>query len=279
MGYRDAATIERAVQSVVEQRAAEPFEVVVVTSGDDESAALVGRSFHDLHVVASPTRLLPGGARNAGVSATTGSVIAFLAADCVAEPGWIAHRVEAHENGWAAVASAVTNGERTSPAAWAFHFDLYSGRLATRAAGPVSYPDPAGHGLSYTRDLLERLGPFDETLRIGEDTDMARRMREAGVVARFEPTVRTSHFGPRTTAALVHERARRAADVAALDPAAIPPTVRAALGMWASRVRATFQSAWKGAGPDRRWVIVATPWIALGCAAGVVGAWRIGRQR
>ena len=217
--------------------------------------------------------------RNAGVKATTGTVVAFLAADCVAEPGWITRRVEAHENGWAAVASAVTNGERGSPAAWAFHFELYSGRLPTRAAGPVAYPDPACHGLSYTRDLLERLGPFDEGMRIGEDTDMARRMAETDVVARFEPTVRTAHFGPRTTAALVHERARRAARVADLDPTATPLTIRSALGIWCSRVSATLRDAWRGAGPDRKWVVAAAPWIALGRAAGLVGAWRSGRQR
>ena len=62
MGYRDASTIERAVRSVVEQDTVVPFEVVVVTSGGDESEAVVRRSFPDLNVIASPTRLLPGGA-------------------------------------------------------------------------------------------------------------------------------------------------------------------------------------------------------------------------
>ena len=57
-------------------------------SGDDGSAELVRERFPDVvDLVHSRARLLVGGARNLGVAASHGEVVAFLGADCVAEPG------------------------------------------------------------------------------------------------------------------------------------------------------------------------------------------------
>src|SRR5690606_13741993 len=68
MGYRNQETIGEALTSLVEQDSPEPFEVVVVTSGGGRSAAVARETAPGIQVVDSPTRLMPGGARNAGVS-------------------------------------------------------------------------------------------------------------------------------------------------------------------------------------------------------------------
>ena len=115
MGYRNRDTILAALTSIVEQMTPEPYEVLVVVSGDDGSAAAVKREHPDQRVVESPARLLPGGARNVGVANTRGPIVAFLAADCIAEPGWIAARLAAHRAGHALVASAMTHGGPDRP--------------------------------------------------------------------------------------------------------------------------------------------------------------------
>ena len=273
MGYRNRDTIVRAVRSVVDQASPGPFEVVVVTSGGDDSAEEVRRSFPALCVVESSVRLLPGAARNAGVAATRGRTVAFLAADCVAEPGWIAARLAAHDVGHPAVACAVTNGERRRPSAWAFHFELYAERLPGRPPGPVDAPDAACHGLSLDRSLLERLGPFDEQVEIGEDTKAALRLAAMGVPVWFEPTVRTAHFGPRDTVSMLRARYRQGRQLAALDCSTARPALPL-LRRWTRRVHRTVAFAWRHAGRDRPWVILAVPWIMAGRAAGLAGWYR-----
>jgi glycosyltransferase involved in cell wall biosynthesis len=278
MGYRNRGTIVRAVKSIVEQVSPEPFEVIVVTSGGDDSAELVRSAFPQVPVVEASARLLPGGTRNTGIAATRGGVVAFLEGDCIAEQGWVAARLTAHRAGHPAVACSVSNGERWHPAAWAFHFDLYSGRLPGRAAGHVLAPDAASHGLSLDRRLLEQLGPFDEQVPIGEDTDMAQRLAVIGVDVWFEPAVRTAHLGPRDTVSMLRERYRRGLQVATLDSAALSPGVFALLRRWALRVRTTIALSWRYAGPDRWWVVVAVPWIMAARAAGLAG-WHRGARR
>ena len=153
--------------------------------------------FPDLTVIDVEHRLLPGGARNLGIPASSGAVVAYLPADGIAEPGWVSARLQAHARGHAAVAAAMTTAPPQGPVAWGLHFDMYCHRLVGRPAGPLPIGDPAAHGLSFDRALLTRTGPFDDTMRIDEDTDMARRVTDAGVVIWFEPAIVTAHHGPR----------------------------------------------------------------------------------
>ena len=279
MGYRNRATIVDAVASVVTQTAPEPAEVVVVTSGDDGSADTVRAAYPDLRVVDAPTRLLPGGARNVGMDAATGTVVAFLAADCLAEPGWVAARAAAHRAGHPVVAGAMTLAPPRRLSAWALHFDLYGARLPGRGVGPVLPGDPAAHGLSFDRAVLDRVGPFDTALPIGEDTDFARRLAALDVPVWFDPRVRTAHRGPATTRALLAERYQRGQAAARLAPPDyVPPRRgRVLIGFprhWSRRMAHTVATGWRNGRPERLRLVAALPWIALGIGAGLAGRYR-----
>jgi len=204
MGYRNRDTIVGAVGSILAQ-ADDRVEVVVVTSGGDDSATLVRTAFPGLGVVEIPGRLMPGGARNAGIAASRGAVVAFLAGDCVAAEGWVGGRLARHAEGHPVVASAVVNADRRRPAAWGFHFGLYSHRLAGRPAGPIGGRDGAAHGCSFDRAVLERAGGFSSDMRVGEDTQMGWTLDELGVPVWFEPTVQTAHRGPPGMVELVRD--------------------------------------------------------------------------
>jgi len=279
MGYRNEATVIAAVESVMGQ-GEDGVEVVVVTSGGDRTADLVRRRLPQVRVVDSPTRLMPGGARNLGVDTTSGDVVAFLAADCRAEPGWVAGRLAAHRRGYPAVACSVAlHGPRT-PAAQAGHLLLFPARLPTRPAGEVHHPDDAAHGLSVDRSLLRALGPFDPALRVGEDTDMARRIAESGVPVWFAPEVRTSHPGPASPAALVADQFRRGRRRGATDA----PQTRAPRLIARSVVDARSRLGWTLQRPLRRGeesplrIVALSPLLAAGVVANQVG-WVVGALR
>ncbi len=279
MGYRDRESIIDAVRSVVEQMTPDPFEVIVVVSGGDDSADAVRRLFPAVPVVESPARLLPGAARNVGVAASRGRVVAFLAGDCVAEPDWIAARLAAHRRGYPIVAGAMTNGGDDRPWKWASYFDLFSGRLTGRPAGVVDAPDPAAHGLSYDRSALERIGAFDEQLRTGEDTGAASRAHEVGLEIWFEPNVRTAHRGPSGTLDLIRDQYRRGARRARVDTVGMRPTkfwraLVAFLPVWFIWLRLRVTRIWRYAPGERSRLLLCLPWLALARAAGVAGWYR-----
>jgi GT2 family glycosyltransferase len=209
MGYRNEATIAKAVRSVLDQIGSDAVEVVVVTSGGDASAERVRAAFPSVPVVESPTRLMPGGARNAGLAVTSGTFVAFLAGDCTAEPGWVAGRLAAHRGGHDVVAAAAVPTGRVTSAGWAYQYLLYPARLPGRAARHLPPFDDGGHGLSFRRSLLDELGPFDEDIRIGEDTIVLRRLARAGIPVWYEPTVCTGHPVPTSLGGLLRDSVER----------------------------------------------------------------------
>lgn len=94
---RDAeATLARTLVSVDAQELAEPFEVIVVDNGArDGTAAVASTSPVVTRVIRRERGDGPGAARNAGVAAVSGEILAFLDADCWATPGWLAAGVRA----------------------------------------------------------------------------------------------------------------------------------------------------------------------------------------
>jgi peptidoglycan/xylan/chitin deacetylase (PgdA/CDA1 family)/GT2 family glycosyltransferase len=206
-GYRNEATILRAVRSLVEQDCDDAFEVVVATSGGDRSAELVREAFPAVKVAESPTRLLPGGVRNLGTALATGDVVGYLEADCVARPGWVRDRIALHRAGHEAVASSLDAMAGDGRVARAALYLVHPARLAGHPAGPAN--EYQVYGLSFTRELLERAGPFDETLRSYEDTAMADRLRFLGVEPWFAPSVCIEHDGPATLPELLRDQFAR----------------------------------------------------------------------
>jgi len=269
MGYRNGATIERAVRSVVEQADAD-VEVVVATSGGDDSAARVAAAFPVVPVVESPTRLMPGGVRNAGLAVTTGPVVAFLEADCVAAPGWVARRRQLHDEGRPVVASAAGNLDRRNLAAWGFHVGLYANRLTGRPSGPITAGDGGAYGCSFHRTALDAIGGFDDRLRIGEDTVAVHRLQSLGLPIWYEGGVVTLHRAPRSVVALVRDRHARGRRRARMQGRVGDRWVDVATEL-VRNARDVVPRARRNAGADRVWVDACLPWFLAGQAAALVG--------
>ena len=283
--YRNETTILRSVSSLVQQDFDEPFEVVVATSGGDRTGELVQQHFPGVCVVESPVRMMPGGTRNLGMKLACGEIIAFLEADCIARRDWIKNRVAAHRAGHEAVASAVAVANPHRSAARATAYLCFANRLERSPEGVAGLP--RSYGLSFTRELLNRAGPFDEGRRIEEDTLMAERLLELGVRAWFEPSVCIEHVGPTRLIDLVKEQASRgrrqarsdiltrSAGFFRLKLESKSGLLTLALAMRTVRhglARSRFLSKdLLRCAPDRHELVVTVPWILLGLIANTLG--------
>lgn len=261
-----------AVRSLLGQ--SEPVEVVVVNSGGGGARASLSREGLDgtVEVVERAERLLPGAARNLGIAATRAPFVAFLAADCLAEPGWAAARLAAHRAGALAVASAVTNPFRRDLAAWASYVALFSRRMPGTPGGEALL-----YGVSYARGLFETCGLFREDLRGGEDTEFHERLREHAAIV-WEPAVRTAHRHPRRVSELLRDQHRRGARSATAWAKLQGPGAREVALTALRRLPADFRRAWRGSeAAERFWIAAAglvLPAAALAYAAGALAAGR-----
>ncbi len=183
-----APELADAVRSVLDQGG--PVEIVVVNSGGGDVAPLLPAAGRDIRVISVDEILWPGAARNRGIEATSAPFVAFLAADCTAQPGWVAARLRRHLRGAPAVASAIVNNDPDNAVATAYHL-VHTGTRDVR----IPPARAMRYGASYARWMFDRYGLFREDMRVAEDSEFHQRLlREHRPV--WAPDVRTVHRNP-----------------------------------------------------------------------------------
>jgi hypothetical protein len=267
--HRGQREVVDAVGSLAGQDAA--CEVMVVNSEGEDPEPLLKAAGLSARVCHRDERLLPGGARNLGVSATSAGHVAFLAADCLAAPGWARARMARHRAGAAMVSSSIVNADPRSVSALASHLTLFSRRM------PGTPPSRALlYGVSYARALLEEVGPFREDLRAGEDTEHAQRAQTGQARPVWAPEVRTAHRNPITPAGLVRDQCARGARAARAYTRlnGLPEGRRVALDALA-RWLPTLWLGLRSTGLSAGWrVLPAAALTPFAAAAYAWGAWR-----
>ncbi len=266
------ASLVPAVRSLLLQD--EPAEIVVVNSGGGEPAEGLRAAGIQVTVINHASRLFPGAARNAGILATRAPYIAFLASDCIAEPGWTAGRLKKHRAGYAAVSSAVTNYSARNLWSWVAHISLFSRRMPGVPANQVGH-----YGVSYDRRLFDRFGFYREDLRSGEDSEFNDRFNGEAPVA-WTPEVRSAHLHPTTLSGLLrdqHARGRRMA--ASLRRLTGKSQNRLVAGNALRRIPGSLRLAWSAScGAERARVAGAAVFLLPAGVAYALGALQCGQR-
>jgi hypothetical protein len=197
---------ERAASAIDSLGGDGSIEIIAVNTGRGSLRATLGHMLHRIVLVESPNLRLAGGTRNLGLSQARGKVIAFLAADCLATPGWVARRLARHSTEQA-VASAILPAPAPDGcvplASWAVHMLMHCRR-------DPDYP-PARtvrYGVSYRRDAFEEHGSFLEDWKQGEDTEFNERLAAEPA---WDPAVVTLHRNPLTLRAALADAYQRGA--------------------------------------------------------------------
>lgn len=178
--------LARALKSVRDQTLA-PRETIVVSDHNEQLRARAADAFPWAQVIPNEGRQGLSDARNAGVQASTGSVVAFLDDDAVAGPNWLAVMLRAYEDPKVAGVggAAIPAWDTARPAWFPEEFDWVVGcsyrGLPTQLA-PVR--NPIGCNMSFRREVFAAVGGFDTSVgRVGrrpvggEETEFCIRLR------------------------------------------------------------------------------------------------------
>ena len=278
ISMNDEATIERTLRSIVDQQAAQPFEVIVVNSGSDGTARIVRETFPDVKLVKLERPALPGRARNAGLHVARGRYVSFPGSHVELPPGSLAARMRAHERGYAMVTGTMVNGTRTW-AGWASYFLDNRTSLPGR---PSEELRQAPARCSYLRAALLEVGGFPEDVRTGEDTLVNTELFARGYGAFRSHEIVLVHRSPcRRTMQLLGHHFRRGRGMArvllkdAVDQRRFPYRliIRYLLTVVPARLFWITVSVVRWGGGLRGRYVLALPLVAAGAVSAWAGTW------
>jgi len=168
------------------------YEVIVVDDGSTDATAAVATGCAHVRLISTPNGGLSR-ARNLGLEAATGEIVAYLDDDARPEPSWLTHLVTP----LALDSYAAVGGPNLAPPGDGVTADC----VANAPGGPthVLLSDREaehipGCNMAFRAQALRNVGGFDETFRIaGDDVDVCWRLQEAGEAIGFAPAAVVWH--------------------------------------------------------------------------------------
>ena len=183
------------------------WELVIVDNGSRDDSYNIARQFAcdsglTVHVI-KEDRVGLACARNAGILATQGDIIAFTDDDCYPEQNYLQK-----------IADTFSDGAIDYAGGRVMLYDNTDRRVTIQELnklvdieGDSFVPSGLIHGanMAFRRDSLLKIGGFDERLgagtrfKSGEDTDVLRRLSFAGFAGRYVPDICVFHHHGRKT--------------------------------------------------------------------------------
>jgi GT2 family glycosyltransferase len=202
--YNGAATLEACLDSLRKLDYPD-YEVIVVDDGSTDATSTILARFPEIRALRQPNRGLSA-ARNAGLHAATGSIVAYTDSDCVVDPDWLTQLVYQLER----TSAHAVGGPNLSPE---------DGRLAACVAASPGQPMHVlesdqvaehipGCNMAFRREVLLAINGFDTQYRkAGDDVDVCWRLQQAGMWITFAPGAFVWHHRRQTPRAYLRQQA------------------------------------------------------------------------
>ena len=190
------------------------YEVIVVDNGStDGTPNVVGRhveNYPDLVRMVSENEIQGSyAARNKGIAAAKGELLAFIDSDCDPTPDWIEQGALALDAN-----SAVAGGGRVEFTFKDERPNIYEYFDSARKLNQKSYVETSGFAatanLFARKELFDRHGLFLQELLSGGDYEFGRRITRAGEKLIYIPDARVRHPA-RDTFRAIYQKSKRIA--------------------------------------------------------------------
>lgn len=211
--YNEEATIRKLLDALHTQTYPLAKMEVVISDGFStdktrEVIAVFQQEHADLsvRVVDNAARTIPSGL-NQAIRKSRGGIIVRLDAHSMPIPEYVERCVAAHEAGRGDNVGGVweihpgANTWMAESISFAAAHPLGAGDALYRVGAQEGAVDTVPFG-SFRRELIEKIGEFDETLLANEDYEFNTRVRESGGTVWLDPSIRSVYFSRSTLGAL-----------------------------------------------------------------------------
>jgi glycosyltransferase involved in cell wall biosynthesis len=167
------------------------FEVIVVNDGSCDGTAAIA-SDYGFRVISTEQRGLSN-ARNTGLAAATGEIVAYLDDDAYPDPHWLIYLAAI----FLSTTHAGVGGPNLAPPGDGFVADC----VANASGNPVHVllsdreaEHIPGCNMAFRKVCLEAIGGFDPQYRVaGDDVDVCWQLRQRGWTLGFSPSAMVWH--------------------------------------------------------------------------------------
>ena len=182
--YNGASTLDQCLTSL-ERLDYPDYEIILVDDGSTDPTPAIAARHPQVRTIRQANAGLSV-ARNVGLGAATGEIVAYTDSDCFADPDWLTRLVYQLE---ASSAAAVGGPNLTPDDGW------LAGCVACAPGQPshvLETDEVAEHipgcNMAFRREALLAVGGFDPQFRkAGDDVDLCWRLLEAGYQITFAP--------------------------------------------------------------------------------------------
>jgi glycosyltransferase involved in cell wall biosynthesis len=190
--YNSETTIQRCLDSMMNQTYEGVYEIIVVDSSDDKTPQIVTSLYPKVKLVHLGGKTDPGTARNIGIGEAKGEIIAFTDSDCEAAPEWLQRLVTPHGAGFDIVGGSVHNGNDKADlvglAGYMLEFRQFLPGLSKRVNAEL-----ATCNISYKATVFENHGTFEGKHYPQEDLVFHHQLRKKGEKILFDPEIQVYH--------------------------------------------------------------------------------------
>ncbi len=189
--YNGAATLRGCLEAL--QKVDYPdFEVILVDDGSKDSTQSIVAEFPLVKNILQPNRGLSV-ARNVGMQAATGEIIAYTDSDCMPDSDWLYFLVSTLlHSSYAAVGGPNLNPPAQGPIPAAVA--ACPGAPTHVLLSDTEAEHIPGCNMAYWKSVLEEIGGFDPEFRTaGDDVDLCWRLMQAGHRVGFSPSALVWH--------------------------------------------------------------------------------------
>ncbi|MBE9523643.1 MAG: glycosyltransferase family 2 protein [Chloroflexi bacterium] len=207
--YNEEPTIRLLLDALYTQTfLRDEMEVLIVDGMSTDRTREIIAKFQDEHpelavrVIDNHSRTIPA-ALNRAIEAAQGDIFVRLDAHSVPLPDYIERSVVALEAGLGDNVGGIwqirpgAEGRIAQGIAAAVAHPLGVGDARYRIGGQAQAVDTVPFG-TFSRDLIERVGAFDETLLANEDYEFNVRVRKAGATVWMDPAIQTTYYARRS---------------------------------------------------------------------------------
>ncbi|OPX96105.1 MAG: putative glycosyltransferase EpsH [Syntrophorhabdus sp. PtaU1.Bin002] len=190
--YNSQGTIRGCLDSVLNQSYAGRYEVILVDSSMDDTPKIAAEHYPQVKLIHFEQKTDPGTARNSGIQASNGNLIAFIDSDCIAAHDWLERMADAHSTQYNVVGGAVTNGNSPDDLiGWAGYLAEFREFLPELPKEEVNHIPTCN--ISYKRIIFERYGYFQGKYYPQEDLVFNHDITRQGERILRDPSIVVAH--------------------------------------------------------------------------------------